>query len=229
MTSVMTAAENSSLQTRPSLLNRLKGGDDTQGWQDFYRLYGPLIRNFARKAGLTEDEAEEVVRETAVSVARNLPGYTYDPKVCAFKTWLLNLARWRITDQIRKRRKVGVHASAWAGVQDSADTLKRELQREDSSLTPIVERVPDPATPEFGAEWDAAYEQHLFERALEAVKERIDLKQFQIFDFYVLKEWPAQQVARTMEISVARVYLAKHRVERVLKQELARLERLNLK
>ena len=100
----MAAAENSSLVTRPSLLNRLKAGDDTQGWQDFYRLYGPLIRNFARKAGLTEDETEEVVQETAVSVARNLPGYTYDPKVCAFKTWLLNLTQWRVTDQLRKRR-----------------------------------------------------------------------------------------------------------------------------
>ena len=104
MIRVMAAEENSSLATRPSLLNRLKAGDDTQGWQDFYRLYGPLIRNFARKAGLTEDEAEEVVQETAVSVARNLPGYTYDPKVCAFKTWLLNLTQWRVTDQLRKRR-----------------------------------------------------------------------------------------------------------------------------
>ena len=85
--------------------------------------------------------------------------------------------------------------------------------------------MPDPALPEFGAEWDAAYEQHLFERALDAVKERIDLKQFQIFDFYVLRAWPARQVAHTMEISVARVYLAKHRVERVLKQELTRLKR----
>jgi DNA-directed RNA polymerase specialized sigma24 family protein len=79
--------------------------------------------------------------------------------------------------------------------------------------------------PELGAEWDAAYEQHLFERALEVVKERIDLKQFQIFDFYVLRAWPARQVAHTMEISVARVYLAKHRVEQVLKQELARLKK----
>src|SRR5262245_29064286 len=73
--SIMAAGENSSLATRPSLLNRLKGSDDVPGWQDFYRLYGPLIRNFARKAGLTEDEAEEVVQEAAVSVARNLPGY----------------------------------------------------------------------------------------------------------------------------------------------------------
>ena len=48
----MAAAENSSLATRPSLLKRLKVGDDMQGWQDFYRLYGPLIRNFASKAGL---------------------------------------------------------------------------------------------------------------------------------------------------------------------------------
>jgi len=217
----MAAEENSSLATRPSLLNRLRIGDDTQGWQDFYRLYGPLIRNFARKAGLTEDEAEEVVQETAVSVARNLPGYTYDPKICAFKTWLLNLTQWRVTDQLRKRRS----SERIAGEPPARAVESVVLRADETARTATVERVPDPALPEFGAEWDAAYEQHLFERALEVVKERIDLKQFQIFDFYVLRAWPARQVARTMEISVARVYLAKHRVERVLKQELARLKR----
>ena len=221
MTSVNASADNSSLASRLSLLSRLKAGDDTQGWQDFYRLYGPLIRNFARKAGLTEDEAEEVVQETAVSVARNLPGYTYDPKVCAFKTWLLNLTQWRVTDQIRKRRKVG---GLFGGTPKRAGETPA-LPDEETARTATVEWVAYPAVTGFGAEWDAAYEQHLFARALEAVKERIDLKQFQIFDLYVLKGWPASEVAQALEINVARVYLAKHRVASVLKKEMAKLER----
>src|SRR6516225_10349380 len=93
-----------SLETRPSLLDRLKTGDDVQSWQEFYRIYGGLIRFFAQKAGLTADEAEEVVQETAIGVSRGLPEFVYNPKVCRFKTWLLNLARWRIQDQLRKRR-----------------------------------------------------------------------------------------------------------------------------
>ncbi len=50
----MASDEPSSIQTRPSLLNRLKSGDDTQSWQDFYRIYGKLVRDFAIQAGLTD-------------------------------------------------------------------------------------------------------------------------------------------------------------------------------
>jgi len=113
MTSVH-SGEHSSIQTRPSLLNRLKSGDDDASWQEFYRVYGKLVRDFAIQAGLTDTEADEVVQETAIATARNLPEFRYDPKVCRFKTWLLNQASWRIKDQFKKRQ-VGVHASACSG------------------------------------------------------------------------------------------------------------------
>jgi len=96
---------HSSIQTRPSLLNRLKTGNDTESWQEFYRVYGKLVRDFAIQAGLTDTEADEVVQETAIGIARHLPEYRYDPKVCRFKTWLLNLTSWRIKDQLKKRQR----------------------------------------------------------------------------------------------------------------------------
>src|SRR6266568_9567072 len=103
MTAVMKQPHGTSLETRPSLLNRLKSGDDPQSWEEFYRTYGGLIRFFAVKAGLTADEAEEVVQETAIGVARRLPEFIYDPKVCRFKTWTLNQTVWSIKSQLRKR------------------------------------------------------------------------------------------------------------------------------
>jgi RNA polymerase sigma factor (sigma-70 family) len=220
----MKQPHGTSLETRPSLLHRLKSGDDPQSWQDFYQTYGGLIRFFAEKAGLTADEAEEVVQETAIGVARRLPEFIYDPKVCRFKTWLLNLVRWRIRDQLRRR--VGVHASACASPQNSADTLKRELQRDDTASTATVERIPDPAVPEFGAEWDAAWEKNLLAQALERVRDRIDERQFQVFDLNVMKGWPPADVAQTLGISVARVYLTKHRVSALVKKEVQRLEKI---
>src|SRR6266446_6123257 len=108
----MASGEHSSIQTRPSLLNRLRAGNDIESWQEFYRVYGKLVRDFAIQAGLTDTEADEVVQETAIAVARHLPKFRYDPKVCRFKTWLLNQTSWRIKDQIRKRQQVGVQASA---------------------------------------------------------------------------------------------------------------------
>ena len=108
----MTLPHGSSLETRPSLLKKLQSGDDPQSWQEFYQIYGGLIRFFALKAGLTADEAEEVVQETAIGVARRLPEFVYDPKVCRFKSWLLNLTRWRIQNQFKKRRAPGGLAGA---------------------------------------------------------------------------------------------------------------------
>src|SRR5437870_12363685 len=136
--------EHSSIQTRPSLLNRLKTGDDAESWKEFYRVYGKLVRDFAIQAGLNDTEADEVVQETAIAVARHLPEFRYDPKVCRFKTWLLNQTSWRIKDQIKKRQ-VGVHASACPPPRAFPDTLKRGLQRDDTSSTATVERVPDQA------------------------------------------------------------------------------------
>jgi RNA polymerase sigma-70 factor (ECF subfamily) len=217
----MNPPHGSSLETRPSLLKRLKSGDDPQSWLEFYKVYGGLIRHFAGKAGLTADEAEEVVQETAIGVARRLPEFTYDPKVCRFKTWLLNLVRWRIQDQIRKRARI-------SGVGSSTPAMAGETRArssDDTASTATIDRIADPNAPEFGAEWDAAWGKNLFEQALERVRTGIDERKFQIFDFCVIKGWPPKDVARTLGISVARVYLTKHRVSVLLKEELRKLEK----
>jgi RNA polymerase sigma-70 factor (ECF subfamily) len=215
----MSLPHGTSLETRPSLLRRLQSGDDAESWKEFYRTYGGLIRFFAEKAGLTPDEAEEVVQETAVGVARNLPQFTYDPKVCRFKTWLLNLTRWRIQDQLRRRKAAKCFADS------RGPSHQRPASAEDTATTGTVERIADPAVPEFGAEWDAAWEKNLLARALEGTKKHIDERQYQVFDLYVMKGWPPGDVARTLGISVARVYLTKHRVSALLKKGVQRLER----
>jgi len=219
----MNRGPGTSLETRPSLLNRLKTGDDPGSWQEFYRTYGGLIRFFAAKAGLTEDEAEEVVQETAIGVARKLPEFVYDPKVCRFKTWLLNLTRWRIQDQLRRRKAVGRVPAPYV-----AD--KRQVQLEPGSTltdgTATIERVPDPHVPDFGAEWDSAWEKNFVAQALERVRERINERQFQVFDLCITKGWPAADVAQTLGISLARVYLIKHRVAAKVKNEVRKMEKL---
>lgn len=219
---IMNRAHGTSLETRPSLLQRLKTGDDPQSWRDFYRIYGGLIRFFAEKAGLTANETEEVVQETAIGVTRGLPEFTYDPKVCRFKSWMLNLTRWRIQDQIRRRRKLGPRS-------DAAESGARMRQLESGTSlggVPIIESIADPSVPEFGAEWDKAWEKNLLDQALEALRVRIEERQLQVFDLCVTKDWPLGDVARTLGISVARVYPAKHRVSALLKKEVRRLEHL---
>jgi RNA polymerase sigma-70 factor (ECF subfamily) len=221
MASTMKPERDAAIQTRSSLLRRLRSGDDAQSWEDFYRIYGGLIRSFAHKSGLTPDEAEEVVQETAIGVSRGLPNFTYDPKVCRFKSWMLNLTRWRIQNQLRKRGPgCGTAAPSPVG-----GTERLAAPSEDTQRTATVERIPDPAAPEFGAEWDSAWETNLITQAMEQLRPRMDDLQFQAFDLYVTKGWPAAEVATTLGISVARVYLTKHRVSALLKKELRALQR----
>lgn len=214
----MTLEGGNPLETRSSLLKRLQSGDDPDSWREFYRVYSGLICSLAMKAGLTPDEAEEVVQETAVGVARRLPEFVYDPKVCRFKTWLLNLTRWRISNQLRKRGRLN---QASFGME-----ARGVAALDDTSGTSALHRIPDPATPEFGAEWDAAWEKNLITQAVKRVRERIEDRQFQVFDLYVLKGWPPGDVAKTLDISIARVYLTKHRVAAQVKQEVRRLEKV---
>jgi len=221
MATSLTCPPGSSRETRPSLIERLRSSDDPDGWREFYRVYGGLIRFVAVKAGLSADEAEEVVQETAIGLARGLPEFVYDPRVCRFKTWLLRLVRWRIQNQLRKRQRDGGMGALAPGA-----VARVSEGSEGTAGTDPIARLPDPAVPEFGAEWDAAWEKNLLARAMERVRDRIEDRQFQVFDMHVTKGWPPRDVARTFGISVARVYLTKHRVAALLKQELKRLEKL---
>jgi hypothetical protein len=78
------------LATRRSLVERLGDWHDSKRWQQFFDSYWKLIHRAARKAGLTESEAQEVVQETLITVAKKIDRLKYDPKLGSFKGWLLN-------------------------------------------------------------------------------------------------------------------------------------------
>jgi RNA polymerase sigma-70 factor (ECF subfamily) len=87
-----------------------------------------------------------------------------------------------------------------------------------------VERVPDPKSFDLETAWDDEWQQQLWAAALTQVKAQLKPKQFQMFDLYVIKEWPVKEVARALNVSVTLVYVNKHRVQRLLQQELGRLQ-----
>jgi RNA polymerase sigma-70 factor (ECF subfamily) len=216
----MPTNDPSSIQTRPSLLNRLKTGEDPDSWQEFYRIYGKLVRDFAIQAGLTDTEADEVVQETAIAMSRHLPEYRYDPKVCRFKTWLLNQASWRIKDQLKKRKK----ESAWMSGQSAGPGHAPAPAGDDTTRTATIHRVPDAAATDLDAVFETQYRKNLFAAALERMKEKFSLKQFQVFDLLVLKEWPAKEVARSLGVSLASLYVTRHRISAAIKKETKHIE-----
>jgi RNA polymerase sigma-70 factor (ECF subfamily) len=201
-------AENELLPTRQSLLSRLKDWNDKESWKAFFDAYWRLIYNAAIKSGLTDAEAQDAVQETLISVMKIMPDFHYDAKKGSFKGWLLHLTKWRIADQLRKRQP------------------RIERQRCDSPTadeTATVERLPNPDGPELEAVWDEEWERNLIESAIERVKKKVDPRQYQLFDLYVLREWTVSKVARTLSVNPGLVYLAKHRINHLLKKEIAYL------
>src|SRR5713226_9379094 len=95
-----------SIPTRQSLLERMKDWQDHDSWQDFFNTYWRLIYNVAVHAGLTDVEAQEVVQETVISVAKKIGEYKADPSFGSFKSWLMLITRRRIADEFRKRRRL---------------------------------------------------------------------------------------------------------------------------
>ena len=198
------------IPTRESLLSRLKDWRDAESWQEFFDTYWRLIYRMGRQAGLPDAEAQDIVQETVLSVARKIEGFRYDPKVCSFKSWMLQLTRWRIANQLKRRSR-----------EASQNTL---LITDPAGRTDALERIADPAGCDLDAIWDAEWEKNLLATALERVKRQVAPDQFQIFDLACLEGWPVQKVAQTLGVSAARVYLAKHRVGRLLKAEVKKLE-----
>lgn len=198
------------IPTRATLIQRLKDWQDQSSWQDFFDTYWKLIYGTAIKSGLTATEAQDVVQETMISVAKHMPSFKYDPTIGSFKTWLLNMTRWRITDQLRKRGPfVGYHSS----FEDTA------------TGTRMMDKVVDPTGQDLDALWNAEWEKNLYDAAIAKVKRRLDPQKFQIFDLYVNKAWTPKRVAATFGISVDQVYLAKHRTTELIREEVERLQK----
>ena len=197
------------MKTRPSLLERVQNTADQESWREFYDTYSCLVYRFALQRGLTISEAKDVVQETFIAVAKAIPKFRYEQSVGSFRSWLLHTTQWRIYEQFEKRGRHGFDAS---------------LNATDSGGSGLIGRIPDESFAQQEELWDREWKGSLIEAALQRVKGHISAKQFQIFDLYVLKEWAVQKVARALNVSIAEVYLAKHRVGKQIKKEMQQLE-----
>ncbi|HEY1790814.1 MAG TPA: sigma-70 family RNA polymerase sigma factor [Verrucomicrobiae bacterium] len=199
-----------SIPTRTTLLERLKDWRDNPSWQEFFDTYWKLIYGFAIRSGLNQSEAQDVVQDTMLSVAKNIPNFKYDRTIGSFKHWLLNMTRWRIGDQVRKRKNI-------IAVPDEDNATETQTGR--------VNKVPDPASVDLDALWEAEWEKNLLDTAVGKVKRQLDPEKYQIFDLLVNKELPAQKVAEMFGIPISQVYVAKHRVTELIKEEIERLKK----
>lgn len=202
--------DNDSLATNWSLVRKIASPScDEDTWARFYELYRRMIYGLGRRAGLSHDEAQDAVQDTMTSLLAKIRSFDADPSKGSFRSWLRQIARWRIGDVIRNR---------------PARKPQRPGEADDTGGTSTEERRPDPSAVDLESLWEEQWKKSLFEEATSRVRLQVSPDQFQMFDFYVLREMPVLRVARSLGVSVGSVYLARHRIMKLIRHEVKRLQ-----
>jgi RNA polymerase sigma-70 factor (ECF subfamily) len=201
---------DSFLPTRQSLLSRLRDCQDQAGWREFFDAYWRLIYNVARKSGLADAEAQDVVQNTFLYLTRKLPNFHYDPARGSFKSWLRVVTRSRINVYCRREK---------------APFVREPLPAASADETDLVEQIADPAGDALDEVWQREWEENLVNAALRHVRAKVSSQQLLIFRLATAGDLSLNQVAKKLHVSLAQVYLARHRVGKLLKIEVQRLRR----
>src|SRR5688572_15670774 len=201
---------NNDLPTRQSLLARLRNVGDSESWRTFFETYWRLIYNVARKSGLSDDQAQDVVQDTLIAVARRMPDFRYDRSKGSFKQWLLLICRRRIQDQLRRMY-----------------SARQFVQQNSEEASAAVENMPD-TTPlpdaQIDSDWDQQWRDNVFQMALARVRQRANPKHYQAFECCVVQGMRASEAAAMLNLSPAEIYLAKHRISAAVKRAVKEVE-----
>jgi RNA polymerase sigma-70 factor (ECF subfamily) len=209
MTTALPKDADDFLPTRKSLLDRLKNLEDQTSWNEFFETYWKLMYSVARRTGLSDAEAQDVVQETVISVSRSIEGFNYDPDYGSFKAWLKRLTQWRVCDFVRKKQY---------------QVNGKRFPKEEPLPTSLAEAQESPVWAQMEQAWEEEWKQHQTDFALQRVRRQADARQYQMFYFHVCKGFPVKQVAEQLNAAPAEVYAAKYRISALLKKEILALE-----
>jgi RNA polymerase sigma factor (sigma-70 family) len=188
--------------TRLSLLVRLRDGQDERAWCEFTEVYAPLIYRLARRKGLQDADAADLVQEVLRTVARAIERDAYDPARGSFRAWLFRIARNLTVNHLLAQARQ---------VRGSGDTGVREL----------LDSLP---APEDSAVFDTEYRRQLLWWAAEQVRGEFSELTWQAFWLAGVEGQSAQEVADTLNTTVGTVYHCKSRVMARLRKKIAEVE-----
>lgn len=191
--------ETSNPPTRPSLLLRIRDARDAAAWEEFVQVYGPMLYRYCRRRGCQEADAADVAQEVLARVTRAIGSFEYRPEQGRFRDWLGTLTRNEVIRFHEKRQRAGC---AIGGEQPRA----------------IDERTHDG-----DALWLDEFHARLLEAALERIRAHFEPQTWEAFESVWLRDEPATDVAKRVGIAVEKVYVAKSRVLKRLRDEVLRL------
>jgi RNA polymerase sigma-70 factor (ECF subfamily) len=190
----------------PDLSSQLfrPGGHATpEWWPRFVTLYAPVVRRWALRAGVSTQDADDLVQQVCVDVCRGIG--TFQRELGSFTAWVYTIAQRRVIDCRRRQRG---QPEAVGGT----DFLER-MQREPAPDESAPAGLPPEALPP------------LVRRALDLVRGEFEPRTWQAFWLVVVEEKTTADAAATLGLSPAAVRQAKSRVLRRLRAVLECAER----
>jgi RNA polymerase sigma-70 factor (ECF subfamily) len=184
------------------LLERLAGTPTDDDWRRLNDLYQPLLRAWTARAGVPSADSDDLIQEVLLVVFRKVGGFERHGKG-AFRSWLRTILVHRMRDFFRSQ-KYRPTATGDSDFQRSLD----ELESPDSGLS---------------REWDREHDEHVAASLLRRVQGDFAPATWQAFRRHVLEGAAAAQVAAELGLSLNSVLLAKSRVLKRLRHELAGL------
>ena len=206
----MTASDHQdTFKTSITLLSALRDMRDHASWQNFHALYRPMLLAVARRSGLPEQDAHDVVQDAIIEVAKEMPTFRYDPIRGKFKGWLLTIVRRGVANCWRKKHyQFGDHRVA----------------RQESVEPAALDSCGAIDASEFEKLWDEEWREHALRVAEEHVKNVVKPAQFQAFHLHVVKGLGASDVAKRLGMKLMEVYWAKYRIGKMVKSAIAEAE-----
>lgn len=178
-------------ETRASLILRLRDAADVAAWDEFVEIYGPLVFRVARRQGLQEADADDVVQQVFAAVAKSVCRWLEKSERGRFRSWLLRIARNIAINTLTRRP----HGTIGTGGGNSQQTLAD---------------VPAPAGP-LSSQFDLEYRREVYRWAAEQVRESVATSTWDAFYLTHVEGVSIAEAAAQLGVNVGNVYIARSR------------------
>jgi RNA polymerase sigma-70 factor (ECF subfamily) len=117
------------IETRQTLLRRLKDPSDQNSWEQFYQLYAPLLLRYSRGLGLSFVDAVEVRDACLALLVQRLKSFEYDPQLGSFRAFLFRMVRGQVIDLRRRDRVQSMDEETWRALEDEQPGPRERWER----------------------------------------------------------------------------------------------------
>ncbi len=190
------------LNTRETLLEKIKNQHDDSSWESFVHYYKNFIYIVCRKMNLNHHDSEEIVQKVLMISWKKLPDFNYDKKR-NFRGWLCQVTKGCVIDFFRQTGRLNKKVTKVSN---------------DPSFSPAQ----NVALPEIDEIAEEEWKTYIASMALINIKDKFSDQVIEVFEKLSEGGTPAS-VAQEIGLAPNTVSVYKKRVIAKLVQEIRRL------